>query len=345
MNADRGSLDAVLSSARAKVGAPGAQATVVACGKVVWAGASGVTDLNSKRPVNPGTPFVIASTTKTVTATMIMKEEQAGRLPLDTPLSNYYPKLPNAKKITLKLLLSNRSGLADYDVTQGDEHHWKRQDILKHVHANEPPGRFEYVNTNWVILGGILEKVSKDSVETYFRSEIAEPAGMTSTSTFERNQGIMSEMAHPYEREADGKLTTSWIKGFGLPTYYWGPVFTDGGLVSTATDLARFGNALMRAKLVNGATLALMTNVGKDNYGLGIFSKRFDGHYWLGHNGSYGGYESENWTDTNRQLTVTVTTNMGFVADIEPGVAERIWNAVAKAYDAEYGHSSPTRCT
>jgi D-alanyl-D-alanine carboxypeptidase len=339
-------LDSALRSARSRTGAPAAQAAIVACGQVMWAGASGVTDLRSKRPVSNATPFVIASTTKTVTATMIMQEVQAGRLSLTTRLSRFYPQLPNANRITLRMLLGNRSGLPEYDVTKGSRHRWTRNDILSTIRTAEfPPNTPEYRNTNWIILGGILEKVSGMPVEAYFRDHVAKRAEMTSTSTFDRSQKILDEMARPYERELDGSLTSSWVKGFGLPTNYWGPVFTDGGLVSTATDLARFGNALMRGQLVDKKTLAQMTRIAQDdNYGLGISSENFDGHYWLGHDGSYGGYESENWTDPKREVTITVTTNLGLVSDKHAGVARRIWDAVVRAYENRASRSRPTRC-
>ena len=350
-NVDQGRLAAALASERAKVGAPGAQATVVACNRVAWAGASGVTVNGSKLSedqVTPETPFVIASPTKTVTATMIMLEEQAGKLSLDTPLSDYNLKLPelpsaDAEKITVKMLLSNRSGLADYDISGfGARHDWKRQDILDAIKKKDPPGTPDYVNSNWVILGGILEKVSNEPIEAFFRNKIAKPADMTSTSTFVRHQEIVGKMAHPYERGANGELTTSWINDFGLPTSYWGPVFTDGGLVSTATDLARFGHALISGKIVSKKTLGVMTDVGPDNYGLGISSREFNGHRWLGHDGSYGGYESENWTDEQRQVTIAVTTNMAYEKNIEPGVAKRIWREVVRAYDSQ---PSPASCS
>lgn len=345
-HADRGPLDVALQRAldSARRDAPGAQATVVARGRPVWCGASGVTDLTSKRPVTPKTPFVIASTTKTVTATMIMQEVQAGNLSLGESLADFNLKLPKLSRadqqdITLEELLSNHSGLADYDIDQfGNEHHWKRSDILNQVHAKDPAGTYGYVNSNWVILGGILQKVSKQPVETFFRNKVAAKAkaNMASTSTFVRKPAILNQLAHPYEKGNNGKLTTTWVKGFGLPTYYWGPVFTDGGLVSTATDLARFGNALLREKLIKSGPLRKMKKL---ELGLGL--EPFHDHQWFGYSGSYGGYESENWTDPKRLVTITVTTNMALVSDgNRAGVAERIWKAVTKAYDNNENASS-----
>ena len=325
--------NAALRSGRMKSGAPGAEAAIVACGQVVWAGADGVTDLRSKRRVTNGTPFVIASTTKTVTATMVMQQVQAGKLSLNTPLARFYPKLPNAKKITVRMLLNMTSGLPEDDssakiqeiMDTQPRHRWTRNEILAALGKPLfPPGkRFEYTNTNYTVLGGILEQVAETPIEPYFQRNIATRAGMTS-STWTPSKAVINRMAHPYERQSDGSLDSAWIRGFGPPTYYYGPVFTAGGLVSTATDLARFGNALLGARLVSAATLAQMTQLGPDNYGLGVSARNFDRRRWLGHNGSFGGYESENFTDPKRQLTITVTTNGANGGDEGAGVAEQI---------------------
>lgn len=90
-----------------------------------------------------------------------------------------------------------------------------------------------------------------------------------------------------------------------------------------------------------------MTSIDpEDNYGLGISSEQFpQAVTWLGQDGSYGGYETKNWTDPKGELTITVTMNLGLVKDgKKPGVARQLWNAGAKAYDAEYGNSRPAEC-
>ena len=90
-------LDRALAAGLRSTGAPGAQAAVYRCGRLVWSGAAGVVDLRSQRPVTADTRFVIASTTKFVTATMIMQLVERSRLSLSTPLSRFYPRLPNAR--------------------------------------------------------------------------------------------------------------------------------------------------------------------------------------------------------------------------------------------------------
>lgn len=343
-------LDAALRSVRASTGAPAAEAAVVACGRAAWAGATGVTDLSSRRPVSNGTLIALASTTKTVTATMIMGQVQAGRLSLSTPLAQFYPNLPNASRITVRMLLNMTSGLPEYTsdprisniIDNDPRHHWTRDEVLTGLgKAQFPPGaRYEYTNTNYIALGGILERVTGTSIENNFQRMIARPSGMTS-STFIPNPAGTRQLAHPYVTENDGSLTDDWIPGYGLSNDYWGQVWTDGGLASTATDLARFGNALLRNRLVRPATVAQMINVGPNDYGLGIYDQSFDGHYWLGHDGDYGGYESENWTDRSRRATIAVTTDLEESDKAPDSTSDRIWRSVVSAYD----RSRPGTCT
>ena len=336
-------LDSALLRARTTVGAPAATATVMACGRVVWAGASGVYAQGSPRPVTPQTRFILASATKSVTATMIMQQVQAGRLSLSTRLARFYPRLPNAARITLRMLLNHTSGLADYFdnprinniVSNQPRHHWTRQEVISAIGRPQfPPGaRFLYTNTNYVVLGGILEKVTGKPVETYFQRAVARPAGMRLSTFTYRPARSAAWFPHPYALNGDGSLTDDWVPGYGISSDYWGPVWGDGGLASTATDLARFGQALFRGRLVSRATLAQMTAVGPHDYGLGIYDQRFDGHRWLGHEGSYGGFESENWTDPIRQVTVTITTNLDEPDSAADTISDRIWRAVVNAYD------------
>jgi D-alanyl-D-alanine carboxypeptidase len=351
--AGQNTLDTALASARGRTGAPGAEAAVVACGRVVWAGYSGVTDIKSRRPVTERTLFVLASSTKTITVTMIMQLVQAGRLSLGAPLARFYPRIPGASRITVRNLLNMTSGLPDYLNNPGlnniidnqPRHRWTRAEVIAAIGKPRfaAGSRYQYSNSNYLILGGILEQLTGRTIEGNFRSRIAAPAGMTS-STFIPTPVGTARMAHPYTQSSNGALTDWWIPGYGLSNDYWGQVWTDGGLASTATDLVRFGNALSRGRLVRPATVAQMISVGPNDYGLGIYAQSFDGHRWLGHDGDYGGFESEDWTDRSRQLSIAVTTNLTEADNAPDTASDRIWRAVVKAYDSLASRSRPTRC-
>jgi D-alanyl-D-alanine carboxypeptidase len=328
-------LDAALKQGRETAGAPAATAAVMRCGQLLWSGADGVMDVNSGRPATTSTEFALASTTKPITATLVLNLVQRGKLSLKTKLSRFYPKLPKAKKITVRMLLDHTSGLNDYfdsaqlnqTIVQHPDHHWTRAEVLKAVKRTlfKPGTRSSYSNSNYVVLGGIVEKVTKGPVERAFRNRIVAPAGLThSTFTYRPEQSDL--FAHPYTRGSAG-LHDEFVAGVGLPSDFWGPVWTDGGLASTAEDLARFGDALFERRLLSAKTLKTMTHIDRFGGGLGLFPFDYGGHRWLGHNGRYAGYESEIWNDAKRRVTIAVTTNVS-----RSSLAT--WQGVVAAYDS-----------
>lgn len=326
------------------------------CGQPIWSGASGVTSTVSHQPTTRSTLFVLASTTKTVTATMAMKLVEEGRLSLDAPLSQFYPQLPDAHDITVRMLLNHTSGLPEYSddpkiadtIAKDPRHSWTTDEIvaaLSRMQPEFPPGTdYTYTNSNYVVLGGIIDKAGGVPLEASFQQMVAKPAGMTQ-STFTYQPSRSGEFAHPYLRADDGSLSDQFVRGLGVPSSYWGPVWTDGGLASTAVDLARFGNALFANHLVSQSSVQQMAELGAHDYGFGVYDQHVDGHTWLGHDGAYGGYESENWTDSSRQVTIAVTTNVddsGHAADTTAGASNDIWQALVKAYDKS--NVSPGGC-
>lgn len=337
-------LDRALRTASLRVHAPAATAAVVACGRVVWAGATGVLDVGSKRPANNGSLFILNSAAKTIVATMIMQEAQAGHLSLATRLSEFYPQLPNARQITVRMLLDMTSGLPDYlnnprikwTINNQPRHRWTVDQILTGLGtglgaANFAPGhRFQYSDTNYIVLGGILERVTHSPIQQAFEHLIAGPLGLTS-ATFVPTRAAEARIAHPYLRHSNGSLASQWIPGYGISSAAWGPVFTDGGLAASSLGLARFANALLAGRLVSSVAVRQMTRLGRSHYGFGIRSRTLAGHSWLGHAGIFAGYQAQDWSAPSRQLTVAVATN---VQQIGGGLtSDQIWGAVTRAYD------------
>jgi D-alanyl-D-alanine carboxypeptidase len=195
------------------------------------------------------------------------------------------------------------------------------------------PGRgFQYSDTNYIALGGILEQVTHRSIESDLQELIARPLGITSM-TFVPTAAAKAHLAHPYLRQRDGVLASLWIPGFGVSTSVWGPVFTDGGLAASSRDVARFANALLGGRLLEANALSQMTHIGTGDYGFGMRGRSFGGHSWLGHRGYFGGFEAENWTDPSRQVTIAVATNLQ-IAGGAP-ISTDIWRALARAYDRQ----------
>jgi D-alanyl-D-alanine carboxypeptidase len=335
-------LQSSLNSIRRSLGAPAATVAVYRCGKPVFLGASGHLTRGSHRPVNPQTPFIMASVTKTVTATMILQEVQRGRLSLNERLSRFYPKLPDAKRITIAELLDHTSGLAEYFsnpkigqvINTNPTYRWTRAFVLSAVGKPQfaPGKKFSYTNTNYIVLGGILVKSTNRTVEYNFEKRIAGPLGLRH-STFKYSPRHSSRFPHPYSELNSGKIIDQWVPNVGIAADYWGPVWTDGGLASTARDMAKFLSSLFDGKLISAPLLKKMTTTGTNGYGYGIYDQVFDHHIWLGHDGSYGGYESENWHDTLRNVTITVLTDLTEKPSAKFATSARIWRAMVTAYD------------
>lgn len=341
-----GVLDAALGAARIRLHAPAVTGAVVVCGRVAWADATGVVDLRSERPATNQSLFVLNSAVKTVVATMVMLEIQHGHLSLDTRLSQFSPWLPNARQISVRMLLNMTSGLPDYldnpriqsMMRERPRHHWTVDQVLTGLGAGLgtpkfAPGRdYQYSDTNYIVLGAILERITHRSIERDFQQLIARPLGITS-ATFVPAPAAKALIVHPYLADRDGSLASRWIPGFGASSAVWGPVFTDGGLAMSSLDLAWFGNALLGGRLVSAAAVKQMTDIGRGDYGFGMRGRLFDGRYWLGHRGYFGGFEAEDWTDPSRQVTIAVATNLQ--GDGGEPTSTDIWQAIARAYDRQ----------
>jgi D-alanyl-D-alanine carboxypeptidase len=331
-------LRAALKQGRKATGAPAATATVMRCGKVLWSGATGVKKLASSRPATPETMFAIASSTKPMTAAIALKLVERGELSLNTKLARFYPRLPRAGDITVRMLLDHTGGLSEYfddpqvnqTILSHPDHRWTRKEVLRGITKTlfDPGAKYSYSNSAYVVLGGIVEKVTGKSIEGAFRKWIARPLGLAnSTFTYRPRRSYL--FAHPYLR-AVGGLHDEFAPGIGVPADYWGPVWTDGGIASTSPDLARFGDALFRGKILKPATVKKMTRANRFGSRLGIDQQDYAGRRWLGHNGRYGGYESELWYDKTRGLTVAVNTDLQISS-------LATWKAVVDAY----GRSAP----
>ena len=191
-----GVLDAALRAARSRLHAPAATAAVVVCGRVVWADATGVLDLRSRRPATNHSLFILNSAAKTFVATMVMLEIQDGHLSLGTRLSQFYPWLPNAGQISVRMLLNMTSGLPDYLYNPRIEsimdhqprHHWTVDQVLTGLGTGlgtpkfRPGHEYQYSDTNYIVLGAILERITHRSIERDFQQLIARPLGITSAT-------------------------------------------------------------------------------------------------------------------------------------------------------------------
>lgn len=322
-------LDSALALAGRVTGGPGATAAIVHKGELVWEGAAGLARVKPERRMTPEDKFAIASITKMYTATLAMLLVEGGKLDLDEPISEALPEIRNADRITTRMLLKHRSGIGDYfangefaRILRADPtHEWTREEVLGFIRGSRfPPGaRYSYSNSGYVAAGGVLEHAAGAPVDQLFDELIAAPLGL-SESTFTYDPERSDEFAAPY-RIRRGRPISRLAPGGILSSDFIGPVWTDGGLGQTAADLALFTNALFDGRVVSPESLEQMLPPGGRGYGLGMYRFGAAGASWWGHDGSYGGYTSESYTDRDRDLTISVLANNA--------KAYRIWLALA----------------
>jgi CubicO group peptidase (beta-lactamase class C family) len=183
-----GSIDDLIDREMPVSGVPGLAYAVVADGEITSIGARGVVELGGDREVTPDTPFVIGSISKSFTALAVMQLVEAGKVDLDTEVSQYLDGFSGAPAgaITIRQLLGHTSG---FSTLQGNESHtdvtggrdelacWV-DDLADVTPALQPGERWEYSNTNYQILGRLVEVVSGQEYQTYVTANILEPVGM-----------------------------------------------------------------------------------------------------------------------------------------------------------------------
>ncbi|MEL7216145.1 MAG: serine hydrolase domain-containing protein [Pseudomonadota bacterium] len=239
-------------------------------------------------------PFAIASVGKTLTAVAILRQVEAGRLQLDAPVAAHLPRevvrgLGGLRGVTLRQLLSMSSGLPEYydalyleDALADQDRVQRPQIAVRYAYGFEshfaPGTQFEYSNTNYLLLGLILEAVTGQSYAEAIGAEVLAPAGMASSRVFGAGP-LPSDFVTGHE---DG----AHIRG-----YYEGHGFGDGGVIATAPDVAAFYQALFIDQILLGPPL--MREMLKDphgaGYGMGIEVE--DGIY--GHSGGDLGFAAD----------------------------------------------------
>jgi D-alanyl-D-alanine carboxypeptidase len=335
-HADAVSLQQAIDAGRKTSGALGVSAGIVADGKLVWSGQSGSSDIAGKVPITGRTMFALASVTKMFVATIAMRLVEEGKLRLDGPITPYVPSyLPNSSRVTLLELLGHTSGYRDDEDDpvilkwlDDPNHVWTRDQLERREGPPRftPGSRFSYCNSCYVMLGGVIEKASGLTIGAELDRFIVDPLNLRNDVSIDPDRPL--GFAHGYDLRK-GKLvdTFAGARNFGVPTFDWGPVWTDGGIAATAVGVARFTDALFGGTLVSTGSLATMLAPGGKNEILE--SDKHDGRLWRGHSGFFDGFTAEAWYDSRRHLSIVVLANR--TDDNDP--ATEVWNRLASAYD------------
>lgn len=227
--------------------------------------------------------YRIGSITKMFTATMIFQLVEEGKLQLNHTLSKYFPALPNAAKIRITDLLYHRSGLHDYtkdtnfpEWMDAPKTHVEMLQLIASKGSDfEPGSATDYSNSNFLLLGYIIESLTGMGYDKALQERITGPLRLTETylgMAMEPAAGETQSYKYGDSTWKKVKLTNLSIHGGA------------GSILSTPENLARFIEALFSGKLINKQSLSTMTTL-KEDYGMGIFPFPHNKHKGFGHGG------------------------------------------------------------
>ncbi len=241
---------------------PGAVSLVVKDGKVLFRKAYGLADLELGSPMSPDTVFACGSMTKMFTATVVMMLAEARALRYDDPISKYLPEAPAAwAGITVDHVLSHTSGLLDLFKIPAWMAQWKEEISPKTLIAFfmdkplqfEPGAKADYSNSNYAVLGQIVEKVSGKPLAQFVEERIIKPLDLRATRFVVGLEDIIPRRAKPYLIYPDGSLKNP---PFLIP---WSQAYGAGTVHSTVDDMAKFVAALFDGTLLKPESLVKVT--------------------------------------------------------------------------------------
>ena len=289
-------LDSLLA-AKLPADGPGASILVARQGKIIYQNAIGKADIQLNVEMQPGMVFQLASITKQFTAIAILQLYESGKLKLKDSIQQYLPDYPSYEKpITIENLLTHTSGIPDYMQLNFSFPNLERLDFspkelidsFKYRPLQFTPGTaYRYSNSGYFLLGYIIQKITGLSYGDYIKKNILTPLDLSHTFLDEGNN-IIPGGVQGYQI-IDNKL---------LRADYWSPsiAYSAGVLLSNATDLFKWNEALKKYKLVKRETLEkawtpfILSNGTVVNYGYGWSISTIDSSLCIYHSGAMNGF-------------------------------------------------------
>jgi D-alanyl-D-alanine carboxypeptidase len=321
---------------------PGAVIGVWLPGRVAFAQGFGYGDLAERRAIALDDHFRIGSNTKTFVATVLLQLVDEKKLSLDDTIGQFHLGLavPNEQRITLRQLAEMRSGIVDaYSipaVQKQSEAWWSRQTPRQWVAvaAKKPPlfapgAKYNYSNTNWFLLGLIIQKVTHDTIESEIQNRILAPMALNQTSFPTTHWGMPAPYAHGYSLNAKKE----WIDESAVlaPSVSWAA----GAMISDMADMKKWVKAYVTGTTNSAASqrarlACLPTGEGNLSFGLGIGCSAG----WYGYTGGITGYNTGAYYMPASGATIIVLVNSQ-VEKPFPGVANAIFADIAKIITPE----------
>jgi D-alanyl-D-alanine carboxypeptidase len=267
---DGAAFEAAIEAARAAAKAYGVTAAIVSGGELVWSGATG-TRRDGETPLGADEALVIGSVMKTFIAATVLELAQERSLWLSDPVTRYLPEAPVGDDVTIHQLLDHSSGLADVfnDTTrraleEHPERGWTSEQVMGALHAPwyDPGEDWAYANTNYLLLGLVIERVTGTPLEEVLEARFIGPLDLDETR--------LISATDPGEL-----LAPAWA------TIFW----ASGAMVASAEDLATWGDALYGGAVLRPYMQAQMLDVNGHDYGLGVQRLVLDDMTGYGHTG------------------------------------------------------------
>jgi CubicO group peptidase (beta-lactamase class C family) len=289
---------------------PGLSLAIARDGAVLYAHGYGYRDLAHRIPADRATVYNLASNSKQFTATAVMLLVQEGKLRLDDTVSRYLPEFRYGARITIRNLLNHTSGIPDYADLDNLPHRATAKqfvDLVRDAPLDFTPGTtFEYSNTNYVMLGMIVEQVSGVSYSEFLSRHVFEPLHMTSASTrvipASQPDGAFG---YTYDRKIVLAPQTRDDLGYG-----------DGTVNASVLDLVQWDAALDGGRVVDAAAWRAMTHAPlhtgygpREGYGFGLDLSTLYGHREVSHEGFNVGFASVNATFPDDHIVIIALSN------------------------------------
>ena len=258
-------------------------------GEWIYTKSIGSADVENKTMASEKSKYRIGSISKTFTAVLVLKAVEENKIELSEPLSNYFPTIENAATITIDQLLYHRSGI--HSVTDDEDYlEWNTQPISEQELIDkmiagrskfEPDSKFEYSNSNYILLSFILQNVYDKTYSELLEEKITTPLGLKDTYYGAKIDPTNDECySYSFSSKWEKESETDMSVPMGA-----------GAVVSTATDLNQFAQALFLGKIISKESLEQMTSL-KDNFGRGVFPIPFYENEGFGHTGAIDGFTS-----------------------------------------------------
>lgn len=293
--------------------------------------ATGFSNLETKTPMKPSDLMLAGSVGKTFAAVVALQLVKEGKINLDDKIEKYlgketwFNRLPNAKDITVRQLMNHTSGLVRYefnpkflnDLKAAPAKTWKPEELISYLFdtkaAFEAGKGWDYSDTNYIVLGMIIEKVSGKKYYDLARNRILKP--LKFERTFPQDRRDLKGLIQGYAGEGNDFTGKDRVLENGVftvnPQFEW----TGGGMVSNAEDLARWAKLMYEGKTFDASLLPQMLDgvparLGRDaKYGLGVIIRPTQIGTAYGHSGFFPGYMTDMMYFPEHKLAVAVQVN------------------------------------